>query len=348
MSVEYSAIAAKLKAMHARFLTDSDYEELISKKSVNDICGYLKTTPGYGEMLCGVNERDIHRGQMELLIERSLVDEYVRLYNFIDHTNRKIMQFWFMRREVEFLKQEIRNIYTHEQRDRDEVAQGKFDAFFETHTKINRDIMHNASSLDDCIEACKDTPYKYPLERAQNLNADFFSMGMNLDYFYYRAIWRSISRNLDGEQASLFKRLMGSQIDMLNLMWIYRGKKYFEFDNEIIFTYLLPIRYRLTEELVRQLVNAASIESFIDIVNRFTIYGELFEDCENDRFPEENYRAMYKRLSNSIFVNHGQSMVAVYAYLNLKEIEYNNITTITEGIRYGINSDSIRKHIGID
>ena len=51
MSAEYSAVAAKLKAMHSRFLTKHDYEELLSKKSVSDICFYLKSTPGYSDVL---------------------------------------------------------------------------------------------------------------------------------------------------------------------------------------------------------------------------------------------------------------------------------------------------------
>ena len=65
MSVEYSAIAAKLKAMYSKFLTRDDYEQLLERKSVNDICSYLKSTPGYGEVLEQVNERDIHRGHRE-------------------------------------------------------------------------------------------------------------------------------------------------------------------------------------------------------------------------------------------------------------------------------------------
>ena len=168
MSVEYSAIAAKLKAMYSKFLTRDDYEQLLERKSVNDICSYLKSTPGYGEVLEQVNERDIHRGQMEILLEQEMVDEYVRLYNFMDNSKRTVMEFWFMRREIAFLKREIRYIYTHEERSNDEVNQSKFDAFFETHTKINREIMHNAKSLSDCIEACKNTPYSEPLQRAEN------------------------------------------------------------------------------------------------------------------------------------------------------------------------------------
>ncbi len=347
MNVEYSAVAAKLKAMYSRFLTDSDYIELLAKKNVTDVCAYLKSTPGYNYALEDVNERNIHRGAMELLLEQDIMNEYIRLYNFVDHDKRELLAFWFMRREVEFLKSEIRYIYTHEERNKDEINQNKFDAFFSTHTKINRELMENASSLSDCIEACKDTPYAAALKRAENLDADFFSMGMLLDAYLYNAIWHTAEKKLKGEQVKLFKNLIGSKIDMLNLLWIYRGKKYFGFENEIIFTYILPIRYRLTEDIIRQLVTADSIERFTDIVKISTSYGGLFEDCDKGKFPEENYRYIYRNLSKSIFVNHSESMVAIYAYLNLKEVELNNITSITEGIRYNLNTESIRKHVGI-
>ena len=347
MSVEYSAIAAKLRAMHSKFLTRDDYEQLLTKKSVNDICAYLKSTPGYSDVLAQVNERDIHRGDMELTLEQDIVNEYVSIYKFMDFKNREVMKSWFMRREVEFLKREIRYIYTHEQHSDDEIEKGKFEAFFKSHTKINREIMHSAASLSDCIEACEGTPYAGPLKRAENLNADFFSMGMVLDSFFYREAWRSAKRNLDKTQSELFKKLFGAQIDMLNLMWIYRGKKYFGFENEIIFTYILPIHYRLSEDVIKALVMTDSTERFVDAANALTPYGELFENCNEGIFPEENYNRMYKKLSGNIFVNHSESIVAVYAYLNLKEVELNNITTIIEGIRYSLNPESIRGHIGI-
>lgn len=347
MSVEYSAVAAKLKAMYSNILKDSDYEELLNKKSVNDVCAYLKSTEGYGEVLADVSEREIHRGQMEILLEQELVNEYVRLYNFVDHKKRSLLEFWFIRYEVEFLKREISHIYTHEERSSDEVNQNKFDAFFETHTKINGEVMRGARSLADCIDACKDTPYSALLQRAENLGADFFSISMMLDSYYYLAIWKAIGRNLDANQAELFRKLIGTKIDMLNLMWIYRGKKYFDFPNEIIFTYLLPVRYRLTEDAVKRLVGADGTERFVELVNSVTPYGSLFDRCSDGRFPEENYRYIYNKLSKSIFVNHSESMVAIYAYMNLKEVELNNIVAITEGIRYGLNTEAILGHIGI-
>jgi V/A-type H+-transporting ATPase subunit C len=346
MEVQYSAIAAKLKAMHSNFLTDEDFEQLLSKKSVNDICSYLKSTAGYAEVLEDVNEHDVHRGRMEILIEQNLVDEYVRLYNFLDHSKREIMAFWFMRYEQEFLKREIRYIYTHEARNEDDVNQSRFDAFFETHTKINREIMKNATTLSDCIEACKDTPYWQALQRAENLNADFFSMGMMMESMYYEGVWKTINLRLDKSQRELIKKHMGTKIDLLNIMWIYRGKKYFKFENEIIFTYLLPVRYRLSEDIFKQMVMSDSVEQMVAIA-RGTAYGELFDGLENGTFIEENYNRITYKLAKNMFVNHTDSMAAVYAYLSLKEIEIKKITTIIEGIRYNQNPDSIREHINI-
>lgn len=345
MSNEYSAIAAKLRAMHARFLTEKDYEELLSRKSVTDVCAYLKNTDGYSDVLGDINEREIHRGVMELILEQDIMDEYIRLYNFVDRPLRRLLNFWFIQREGEFIKREIRHIYTNEAYTRDEVSQGRFDAFFETHTKINREIMQNAASLADCIKACENTPYAEALKRAESVGADFFSMGMMLDVFLYSLIWREAHKSLKGEQITLFEQLIGSNIDMMNLMWIYRGKKYYDFSSEIIFTYLFPIRHRLSEEKTRRLVNADSAEQLVSLVRGETVYGDLFEDIENGRFPEENYRTIYNGISKRIFVNNSQSFAAMFAYLNLKEAEIGNITTITEGVRYGLNPDAIRAHV---
>ncbi len=344
MNAQYSAIAAKLRAMHARFLTDGDFEELLSKKSVNDICSYLKSTAGYSDCLAGVDERNVHRGEIEILLENNLVDEYVRLYNFIDNSKREIMRFWFMRHELEFLKREIRHIYTHETVSDDAVDKSRFDAFFRTHTKINRDIMRSATSLADCIEACRETPYADALRRAENAEADFFSSGMLIDRLYYAGVWKTINLRLDKSQRELIRLHFGTKIDLHNIMWIYRGKKYFNFSNELIFTYLLPVRYKLSEDATRNMVLCDTPEKMVEEARK-TVYGVLFDGLEDGTFIEENYNRITYKVVKYVFSNHTDSMAAVYAYLALKEIEIDKITTIIEGIRYSQNPDSIREHI---
>lgn len=347
MNSEYSAVSAKLKAMYSKSLTKEDYEQLLTKKTVGEICGFLKSTPAYSSVLETVNERDIHRGQMEILISLEIVEEYLRLYDFLDSSKREILKFWFMRREIEFLTRELRYIFTHESRNSDQVSRDRFDAFFETHTKINKELMQNATCLADCIEACKSTPYAEPLQRAENLGSDFFSVSMILEMFYYTSIWHTVSRTLDRKQSELFKKALGSKIDILNILWMYRGKKYFNFEEEIIFTYLIPIRYRLSEDFIKSLVRSETIEGFIHLVSE-TKYAPLFEDADRGIFPEENYRTIVRKIDKNMFFNHPQSLIAVYTYLDLKELELDNIKTVVEGIRYGKSAEAIRPHIQID
>lgn len=347
MNAEYSAISAKLKAMYSKFLTKEDYEQLLSLKSVGEICGYLKSQPAYKSVLENVNERDIHRGQIEILISNEIVEEYLRLYDFLDSSKREVLKFWFMRREIAFLTRELRYIFTHESRNADPVSRDRFDAFFETHTKIDREHMLNAANLSDCIEACKNTPYLEPLQRAENLGADFFSVSMILEMFYYTSIWRTLSTRLSRSQAELFKKALGTKIDALNILWIYRGKKYFKFEDEIIFTYLIPIRYRLTEDFVKEIVQSETQESFIAKISE-TKYAMLFEGIDDGIFPDENYMSLIRKIDKRMFVNHPQSLIAVYTYLDLKELELNNIKTVVEGIRYNKSPESIRPHIHIE
>jgi vacuolar-type H+-ATPase subunit C/Vma6 len=94
------------------------------------------------------------------------------------------------------------------------------------------------------------------------------------------------------------------------------------------------------------MVMSDSVEQMVAIA-RGTAYSELFDGLENGTFIEENYNRITYKLAKNMFVNHTDSMAAVYAYLSLKEIEIKKITTIIEGIRYSQNPDSIREHINI-
>ncbi len=350
MSAEYSAIAAKMRAMYANALKDEDFNQLAEKKSVSEICNALKSEKGYEEILEEIDENDAHRGQMEFLLSKALYDDILKIQDFLGNSHKDIVDFFFMRREIEFLKREMHYIFTHEDRDLRSMREAKltrYEEFFNRHTKIDAAILKNATSLEGCIDACKDTQYADTLTRALNLKADYFMLGMMLDDYYYQRFWRVINSKIPSSERGGFLRLIGSDIDMLNMMWIYRGKKYFNFGNELIFAYLLPVRYRLTEEMTRRLVNADSIETFLNIAAQ-TPYPELFKLEDDESFIESNYYRAGEKIARSIFSMQTQSLAAVYAYVSLRQNEIIKLTTVIEGVRYGLTPDKIKRFIGTD
>lgn len=338
----YCAVNAKIKAMYADCLKEKDYDNLIAMHDVGQVCSYLKSTPAYEDILKDLTESEMHRGTVEKILSHKLFTQYIRLYNFMDKAHRDILKFWFMRMEVEYLKHRIRYIFNNENGIYKET-EDEGSTFFTGHTKINCKLAANSKTLSDFVESCIDTPYYKLLKTAETIKSDYFSIGMMLDRLYYTLLWKAKDKLPKSEKAA-FEAYVGPICDMLNIMWIYRGKKYFDFDREVIYTYLIPVHYRLSEDSIKQMVSgegAASVES----VAANTRYKELFDGVGGEYFIEKNYSALEIKNSKRLFVNEPMSMAAIFAYFNLKEIEINKVTTIIEGVRYGSSPELLKEYI---
>ncbi len=343
MKEKYSAIAAKLKAASAGRLKRTDYDELLSKTSVNEIYSYLLTT-GYRDVLSELTKEQIHRTEIEKALRHEMIREYGRIYNFMDIDGKRVLEFWFMQREIEFLKRGLRHLYNKESAEWVE-DEDEFEEFFEKHTKINRELVKNAATLDKLIEACADTPYADVLKRSQTLDADCFMMAMMLDRYYYISAWRAKEKYLSGKDKKLFEEIFGIEIDINNIIWIYRSKKYFDLSPDIIASWILPVHHRLNTQILKQMAQG-SWEDVIKLTQN-TVYCDLFEDIDDGYFPEERKRRIYCTKARQIFNQNPESLAAVFAYFDLKEIEIFNITTVIESIRYGRDKQTIMRHINI-
>lgn len=345
MRTKYCAVSAKLKAMHGLHLSESDYNALLTKKTVPEVCAYLKSSTGYSQVLKNVDDRTIHRLDLERYLKNVLKKEYIRMYNFVGQNERKILYMWFMRSEVEFLKQAVHCIFNGADNDI-EMLPYTVGKFFRAHTKIDVDAVGKIKVFDELIDVCKNTVYYEVLKRSSSIDADAFAITMRLDSFYYRRLWKAKDAYLDKQERQIFEDYIGSDIDALNVLWIYRSHKYFSVDNEMIYTYLIPVRHRLRENQIKAMVESGSTEEFFDIVGQ-TPYKALFEGIDKGFFVEKCYRKMIYKIAKRIYKNYPMSMSAVFVYFRLKEVEIDNLQTIIEGIRYSFNADAILEHICI-
>ncbi len=342
----YIAAATKTRAMYGECLTDADFATLVGKRSVGEIFAYLKNKSSYRRFFSNMNEADVHRGEIENLLWKEISDEYKRMLNFVDSSKSSVLEFWFARREVDYLKHCIRNIYNHESGLYRFENTEELDDFFRKHTSIDVDMCKKAEKLSDFTEAAKGTVYHDVLERAESVEADYFSVAMTLDGLYYKLLWNAAEKYLSKAEQTDMKKYLGSDADMLNIIWIYRGKKYFKFDNKIIYTYLLPVKYKLHDGQIAMLVEAKDADSIADML-KHTPYRHLFDRLDEGYFIEENYRKIRYKTAKTIFRTKPDSIAGLFAYLGLKELEILNITRIIEGVRYDINPEMIKKHVRI-
>ena len=132
-----------------------------------------------------------------------------------------------------------------------------------------------------------------------------FDYDLALDLYYYTTLWKEKKKVLKKRELEIFTRDIGSKIDLLNLQWIYRAKKYFKMQPADIYSMIIPIHFKIHRDTVKELVETASVEEFIahvastyyvkryDFDDHHTIERVYFECIQ--RLYTVDERDVYKR-----------------------------------------------------
>jgi len=139
------------------------------------------------------------------------------------------------------------------------------------------------------------------------------------------------------------EHIKGTEIDLRNIMWIYRLKNYYSVTGSRIYAYLIPINYRLKTASINRMVQSGDSQSLMDEITGGP-YGEIFTDFEN--LELKFGRAMHKVYMEEA-KKHPDSLAVVANYLFEKEMELHNITTILEGVRYGLPAMTILSYLSL-
>jgi len=331
-SIAYSGINTKVKAMSRRLINKDDYNKIIALESVSDFISYLKKHPGYQELFQKYDEHEMHRGEAERIFINGLYLDYTRIYRFANKEQRRCLELFFFRYEVNILKACIRLIKTKD----NAFDLSVFHPFFTKHSQIDINKLSSSQSMDEYINNLRGTQY-YPvlskLSSAKGLST--FDFEMALDSYYFTKSWRMKDSILKGETLKAFTLRMGTEIDLLNIMWIYRSKKMYDMGASDIFTYLIPVNYKLTKDQLMKLIGSVTLEEFMINLDK-TKYGDLAQYLKSGTIQQEYYRRLSKiyQYNATRFPN---SMSAVNYYLFRKDMETRHLTTILECIRYQLD-----------
>lgn len=342
MNNDFCALSTKLKAMRAGHFSEADYIALSEKHSVSDVLVYLKNTY-YNEYLTELDSHSIHRGELEKRIDDKFANEYVKLYKFVGLNERKILRFLLLQDEISVLKTVLMRCLSHEQSYANGYERVK-NKFLAEHSDINSALLSQSKSLSDICEACKNTALYPILKHADSMNADYPSICMMLTRYYFKSLWGAASKYIKKENRNEFKKYLGTQIDYLNIMWIYRCKRYFKTPKELIYTYLIPVYYKLTSDDISRLAEAETVSECEKLIAE-SRYSDILSNSGGVSYIERNYsRICFENAKKAYKFNTG-TFTEIYAFFDLLLNEKENIKTIIEGIRYGVPPELIRKNI---
>ena len=110
--MNYDALKSKLKTMKSYLFTQDGYIDLACSKNIKEIVNKLKNNVGYQEIIREIDEKNVHRSDIERKLFLSLRNDFKKLYRFVfDFDVKKYLDAYFLKDEIYVLKLILCMIY---------------------------------------------------------------------------------------------------------------------------------------------------------------------------------------------------------------------------------------------
>ncbi|MBU5668751.1 V-type ATPase subunit [Peptoniphilus sp. MSJ-1] len=319
------ALNAKLQKMFSNFLDFEDYKALSQETDLKGCLRFLKN-----KNLKEIDSfSDIY--EIEKFLEDYRRNEITRLKGFLPIKYIDFMKAYLLRIDIDKISNILRSLkMNRDPKVSDLIIRGR---------KINFKDETISSFVDDL----KGTKYFEYLKNYKDSDAEdiLFSMEMNLDKFYYLNLVEA-TKSFSNKDREEFREIFGVNIDLLNIIWIYRAKRYYDISPEEIFNFTIFGGNYTSEKLLHfsYLTEEEFEEEILKSKYKVLFYNRKIKSGRTaKRYLYATARANF-RSSKGI----GKFM----SYLILLDIEISNIERMLEAARFGIEPNEKLKYLIID
>lgn len=334
-----NATTAKIRAKYAQLFTPDDYREMAALRTIPEIADYIARSPRFREAFSEVDPNTIHRGFMEELLYRENFETYIRICKFQGLDKQPFFGFLIRKNEVDCILSIINRINS--QLGRDYLSD--LPGYLIKHLHIPVMELCMSQSYDELVAGLKGTRYHKVLKKIpvrDDGQADYTECELALRTDYYTELLEQADKDFTGGVSDELRTMILREIDCRNIINAYRMKAYFGYSPEEIKRRSLKF-YGIGRKHMEKLYEAENAEIMMDMVNH-TIYGKNSPDTDNIEIEINSVKI--RRLRHYI-TNSTHAPVAVYAFLQLCDIDVSNTVRIIEGIRYGVDAAVIEEQL---
>jgi V/A-type H+-transporting ATPase subunit C len=325
----YAAISARVRAMYSSLLSPQDFARLSDSPDFPTLITQLKTTV-YGPYLESLKDRDLTPQKVEYQIKGRLADSYASVIQMAPQHAKPILKQLYRYFEVENIKAVLRGILTGSSWER--IGEVLFP--MGSMSVLPAQAMVESGSVGSAIELLQGTTYYETLSFAMkrySSEQNLFPLEVALDLYYWRQLWAE-AKKLQGQDREQASRIIGSLMDVNNLMWVIRYKVYYQLSEEEIINYTLPFGYRVRDEDVRSVAAGADLASVVGRV--FPGIPDLNVLLENPRVGLPQLEIILKRRLMqqclSAFTGNPFHIGIPLAFLILSQLEIEDLTVLIE------------------
>ena len=213
-------------------------------------------------------------------------------------------------------------------------------------TVIPAQAMVESGSITAAVDLLNGTPYEDVLAFAMkrySTEQNLFPIEVALDLSYWRRLWAE-TKKLTGADLEHGVKIIGSLLDMNNLMWAVRYKVYHKLSEEEVINYTLPFGYHVKDSDIRAIAAGADIASTVSrLYPEIPDVNVLLEEPKAGLSKLEVLlkRALLKRC-RAAFVGSPFHIGLPLAFLVTSDLEAQDLIVLVEAKSTNLNEDLYR------
>ncbi|MEA5074600.1 MAG: V-type ATPase subunit [Eubacterium aggregans] len=330
-------------AMKSRMLTKSDYQALIREPDVAGVLSYLKNETYYAPFLKNVDTLQVHRQAVEIPLNRMKIQQIEKILHYLSGMEKGFIKTFLIRADIEALRILIRGMARGENLE----SLAPLLVYSEEYTNIDFEHLLKASDWESFKKVLVHTEYFRILEiyKTVSIDEDLFPIEKSLERYYYDKLKWYLDR-LDQRENKALITTMRKGIDLLNLIWLYRGKKFYNLSREELLAYSLRGGLRIKMEGIQKMAEVKDMDTLLQMMESYDEYKFLFNHRKTiDLYMERRReRFLYFAFLN-LFHKNDSGIGKVVAFIRLTEFEIEDVTSIIESKRYRMSIEETEKFL---
>lgn len=260
---KYGFINAKLRARLTKLLDEYLIEQIIDAPTFDDALILLRNTPFSDIEHAYRRTGDLKAGELELFKQE--VSLYQDLERYLEGEVLDVVRALALYVEIENVKNALRLFFDHHLRGRD-IEEASLLLY--PH-RIEHDVdvlgLAHAKSIDEAVQLLAESPYGHILhthresvEKGQSL----FQLEIALDQYYYRNLIEKVEK-LKGRDRRIALRIVGIEIDLLNINWIIRFRNFYNLPQETVLGLTIPHGHSIDQAALREVYVSENITAIL-------------------------------------------------------------------------------------
>jgi V/A-type H+/Na+-transporting ATPase subunit C len=340
---KYSCTNARVKAMLSYLLAPEIFQQVLQAQGLSSALAILRNTL-YKDIIPAAGESAPDLPALERALIRHDIAMHARACSFLPEKEKNFMTLLLQRYEIESLKVILRLWHGKAPVTWKDYISGEKLCF-----DIDFDKILSASTLEEIIVLLDHTPYRKPLvsarEKFKQKNSLFYlEIALDIDFF---TRMMAAADEMSAIDRSMARKLLGVEIDMVNISWLIRMKKYYTFSMGELFDMIIPGGDRITQDTLRSFYVSDGVGKLVDSL-ALGPYARIRDMSEDSVFLIENFlyevlmKEVRKALSGFPF-----TIGVPIAYVVLKMRETKKIISLLYAKHYGWKEEDIALFTGM-